>query len=132
MRGRWNLGARSRRGRSVGYDWRMALTVLVVEDEVKIRELLRAYLEREGWAVLTTASGAEAGLELLQALPAETVKSYQPFWAVSAHLLARLGRASEAADGGPAPGRTRLGRMRQIAAATGSSPSASVPWRLLR
>jgi DNA-binding response OmpR family regulator len=38
----------------------MATTVLVVEDELKIRELLRSYLEREGWSVLTTASGAEA------------------------------------------------------------------------
>ena len=38
----------------------MAHTVLVVEDELKIRELLRSYFEREGWAVLTTASGAEA------------------------------------------------------------------------
>lgn len=38
----------------------MARTVLVVEDELKIRELLRSYLEREGWAVLTTGSGAEA------------------------------------------------------------------------
>lgn len=38
----------------------MALTVMVVEDELKIRELLRSYLEREGWAVLTTGSGAEA------------------------------------------------------------------------
>ncbi len=38
----------------------MAHTVLVVEDELKIRELLRRYLEREGWTVLTTASGAEA------------------------------------------------------------------------
>lgn len=38
----------------------MAHTVLVVEDELKIRELLRSYLEREGWAVLTTGSGAEA------------------------------------------------------------------------
>jgi DNA-binding response OmpR family regulator len=35
-------------------------TVLVVEDELKIRELLRSYLEREGWSVITTASGAEA------------------------------------------------------------------------
>jgi DNA-binding response OmpR family regulator len=47
----------------------MALTVLVVEDEVKIRELLRAYLEREGWAVLTTASGAEALLLTASAAP---------------------------------------------------------------
>ncbi|HET9443468.1 MAG TPA: response regulator transcription factor [Acidimicrobiales bacterium] len=38
----------------------MAHTVLVVEDELKIRELLRSYLEREGWSVITTGSGAEA------------------------------------------------------------------------
>jgi DNA-binding response OmpR family regulator len=38
----------------------MSTTVLVVEDELKIRELLRSYLEREGWSVLTTGSGAEA------------------------------------------------------------------------
>src|SRR3546814_17948147 len=38
----------------------MATTVLVVEDELKIRELLRSYFEREGWSVLTTGSGAEA------------------------------------------------------------------------
>ena len=35
-------------------------TVLVVEDERKLRELLRGYLERAGFAVLTTGSGAEA------------------------------------------------------------------------
>ena len=40
-------------------------TVLVVEDERDIRELLRRYLERAGFTVLTTGSGAEA-LELLQ------------------------------------------------------------------
>jgi DNA-binding response OmpR family regulator len=38
----------------------MPQTVLVVEDERKIRELLRGYLEREGFSVLTTGSGAEA------------------------------------------------------------------------
>ena len=38
----------------------MARTVLVVEDETKIRELLRSYLEREGFDVVTTGSGAEA------------------------------------------------------------------------
>ena len=35
-------------------------TVLVVEDERKLRELLRGYLERAGMSVLTTGSGAEA------------------------------------------------------------------------
>ncbi len=38
----------------------MATTLLVVEDEPKIRDLLRSYFEREGFAVLTTGSGAEA------------------------------------------------------------------------
>jgi DNA-binding response OmpR family regulator len=40
-------------------------TVLVVEDERDIRDLLRRYLERAGFTVLTTGSGAEA-LELLR------------------------------------------------------------------
>ena len=35
-------------------------TILVVEDERKIRDLVRSYLEREGFQVVTTASGAEA------------------------------------------------------------------------
>jgi DNA-binding response OmpR family regulator len=38
----------------------MAATVLVVEDELKIRELLRSYLEAAGFEVLSTGSGAEA------------------------------------------------------------------------
>jgi DNA-binding response OmpR family regulator len=40
-------------------------TVLVVEDERKIRDLVRGYLEREGLAVLSTPSGAEA-IELVR------------------------------------------------------------------
>ncbi len=38
----------------------MSALVLIVEDEQKIRELVRRYLEREGLRVLTTGSGAEA------------------------------------------------------------------------
>jgi two-component system alkaline phosphatase synthesis response regulator PhoP len=38
----------------------MAGTVLVVEDDREIRELVRRYLERAGYAAHTTASGAEA------------------------------------------------------------------------
>ena len=38
----------------------MAAVVLVVEDERKIRELVRGYLERAGLQVLSTSSGAEA------------------------------------------------------------------------
>ena len=38
----------------------MAATVLVVEDERKLRDLVRSYLERAGFTVLSTDSGAEA------------------------------------------------------------------------
>jgi len=38
----------------------MAATVLVVEDERKLRELVRSYLERAGYTVLSTGSGADA------------------------------------------------------------------------
>jgi DNA-binding response OmpR family regulator len=41
-------------------DERMTALVLVVEDERKIRDLLRRYLERDGHRVLSTGSGAEA------------------------------------------------------------------------
>jgi DNA-binding response OmpR family regulator len=38
----------------------MAATILLVEDERKLRDLVRSYLERAGFTVLTTGSGAEA------------------------------------------------------------------------
>jgi DNA-binding response OmpR family regulator len=38
----------------------LGTTVLVVEDERKLRELVRSYLERAGFTVLSTGSGAEA------------------------------------------------------------------------
>ena len=38
----------------------MATTVLLVEDERKLRDLVRSYLERAGFTVLSTGSGAEA------------------------------------------------------------------------
>jgi len=46
----------------------VAASVLVVEDERKLRELLRGYLERDGFAVRSTASGAEA-IELVRNSP---------------------------------------------------------------
>src|ERR1051325_3192540 len=38
----------------------MATTVLLVEDERKLRELVRSYLERRGFTVLFAGTGAEA------------------------------------------------------------------------
>lgn len=39
---------------------RMAQTVMVVEDQYKLRETVRLYLERAGFEVFSTGSGAEA------------------------------------------------------------------------
>jgi RNA polymerase sigma-70 factor (ECF subfamily) len=49
-------------------------------------------------AAVAEARGAEAGWNLLQQIPNEAVAGYQPFWAVSAHLLKRMGRPAEAAQ----------------------------------
>ena len=48
---------------------RVAASVLVVEDERKIRDLLRSYLEHDGFAVLATPSGGEAIQLAAQAKP---------------------------------------------------------------
>lgn len=48
-------------------------------------------------AALAEARGAEAGLAALDALPPGAVITYQPYWALSAHVLTRLGRSGEAA-----------------------------------
>src|ERR1700734_1404329 len=47
-------------GRAEGGCAAMAATVLLVEDERKLRELIRSYLEGAGFTVLSTESGAEA------------------------------------------------------------------------
>ena len=51
-------------GRSNGILARMK-TILVIDDERNIVELLRLYLEKEGWAVIAAGDG-ETGLELHQ------------------------------------------------------------------
>lgn len=47
-------------------------------------------------AALAEARGAAAGWAQLQTMPADVVASYQPYWAVAAHLLARLDRRADA------------------------------------
>ena len=42
------------------------------------------------------AGNPDAGLTQLDALPAADIQSYQPFWAVRADLLAKLGKQEEA------------------------------------
>jgi predicted RNA polymerase sigma factor len=49
-------------------------------------------------AAVAEASGPEAGLAVLDGIDLDAVSSYQPYWAVRAHLLQRLGKTSEAGD----------------------------------
>lgn len=54
---------------------------------------------RTGYAVAAAETkGPKAGLELLDNIDVEAVSSYQPYWAVRAHLLQRLGKSAEASD----------------------------------
>jgi len=54
---------------------------------------------RTGYAAgVGEASGPEAGLAVLDGIDPDDVSTYQPYWAVRAHLLQRLGKASEAGD----------------------------------
>jgi len=47
-------------------------------------------------AALARRDGPDAGLAALDAISAPALKSYQPYWALRADLLARLGRKAEA------------------------------------
>lgn len=54
---------------------------------------------RTGYAAaLAESVGAGAGLEVLEAIDPKSVRAYQPYWAVRAHLLRRLGKIPEARE----------------------------------
>jgi len=86
--------AHAERGRSGRTDW--GAIVLFYE------QLLRgspALGTRVGYAAaVAEANGPEAGVAALESIDPEAVSHYQPYWAVRAHLLQRLGRTHEAAD----------------------------------
>jgi predicted RNA polymerase sigma factor len=49
-------------------------------------------------AALAEANGPEKGLAVLDAVDWDIVSAYQPYWAVRAHLLQRLGRSAAASE----------------------------------
>jgi len=49
-------------------------------------------------AAVAEAKGPEAGLAVLESIDRDAAADYQPYWAVRAHLLQRLGKTREAAD----------------------------------
>ena len=75
-------------------DW--AAIALFYEHLVRLAPTLGALV---GQAVATAeVRGPGAGLEVLDGIGRSIVTSYQPYWAVRAHLLKRLGRVAEAAE----------------------------------
>jgi len=82
------------RARSGRTDW-MAI-LLFYEQLLRVSPALGTQI---GYAAaVAEANGPETGLAVLDAMDLEAVSHYQPYWAVRAHLLQRIGHAREAAD----------------------------------
>ena len=80
---------RARTGRT---DWEAI--ALFYEALVRLAPATGALVGRA--AAVAEARGAEAGWTMLAALPSESIASYQPYWALAAHLLKRMRRFAEA------------------------------------
>ena len=78
-------------------EWLAARQELLTQEKAltRQRDALSARVGRA--ATLAEASGP-AGVALLDDITPESVQTYQPYWAVRAHLLQRLGRRTEALD----------------------------------
>ncbi len=82
------------RARSGRTEW--TAIVLFYEQLIRISPTLGT---RTGFAAAVgEANGPEAGLAVLDGIDPDDVSAYQPYWAVRAHLLQRLGKKSEAVD----------------------------------
>jgi predicted RNA polymerase sigma factor len=82
------------RARSGRTEW--PAIVLFYDQLIRIAPTLGT---RTGYAAAVgEASGPEAGLAVLDGIDLEAVSGYQPYWAVRAHFLQRLGRLAEAFD----------------------------------
>lgn len=82
----------ARRASTGSTDWEAI--ALLYEGLVRIAPTIGALVSRA--AAIAEARGAAAGWALLETIPAERVSSYQPYWAVAAHLLAHMQRPVEA------------------------------------
>lgn len=67
---------------------------LLYEGLIQLSPTLGAFVSHA--AAIAKAKGLTQGLVQLDALPTETVKNYQPYWALKADLLKQLGYKSEA------------------------------------
>src|SRR6266436_3942240 len=82
------------RARSGRTEW--AAIMLFYKQLIRISPTLGT---RTGYAAAVAgAKGPEAGLAVLDGIDLDAVSTYQPYWAVRAHVLQRLGKTSEAGD----------------------------------
>jgi RNA polymerase sigma-70 factor (ECF subfamily) len=82
------------RARSGATEW--AAIILFYEQLIRISPLLGT---QTGYAAaIAEANGPEAGLAVLDAIDSPSLSDYQPYWAVRAHLLQRLGKTSESLE----------------------------------
>jgi predicted RNA polymerase sigma factor len=82
------------RARSGRTEWKAIM--LFYEQLIRISPTLGT---QTGYAAAVgETKGAEAGLAALDGIDPGDISSYQPYWAVRAHLLQRLGKTSEALD----------------------------------
>jgi len=73
-------------------DWEAV--ALLYEGLVRLAPTIGALVGRA--AAIAEARGAATGWALLEIIPGEAIKSYQPYWALAAHLLKRIHRLEEA------------------------------------
>jgi predicted RNA polymerase sigma factor len=67
---------------------------LLYEGLIQLSPTLGALVSRG--AAIAQAHTPQSGLEALQSIPPEVVKTYQPYWALKAHLLRELDQKPEA------------------------------------
>lgn len=80
---------RARRGCT---DWESI--ALLYEGLVRLAPTIGALVGRA--AAIARVRDAQAGWDLLHQIPADAVSSYQPYWALAAHLLTQMQRGDEA------------------------------------
>ena len=82
------------RARSGGIQWNVIM--IFYGQLIRISPTLGT---RTGYAAAAAeAKGADAGLAALDRIDPDDISAYQPYWAVRAHLLQRLGKTPEALD----------------------------------
>jgi RNA polymerase sigma-70 factor (ECF subfamily) len=86
--------AHAQRAFSGRTDW--PSIALLYEGLVSLAPTIGALVGRA--AAVAEARDVATGWDLLQAIPNEAIETYQPYWALAAHLLKRAGRGAEAAD----------------------------------